>query len=53
MTPIFCPKCRMRIMPPSFLLKSNIKVENGITINCGNKNCKGKVKIKQKKEVNG
>jgi len=48
----------MRIMPPSFLLKSNIKVENGITINCGNKNskgvqCKGKVKIKQKKEVNG
>jgi len=59
MTPLFCPQCRMRIMPPSFLLKANIKAENGITLQCENKNskgvqCRGKVKIKlEQKELSG
>ena len=49
----------MRIMPPSFLLKANIKAENGITLQCENKNskgvqCRGKVKIKlEQKELSG
>jgi hypothetical protein len=42
---VFCPKCHKRINVPK--LASNIKVETGfITIECVDKNCKGKVKLK-------
>lgn len=46
----FCPKCRKRINVPKFV--NNIKVEKGITIECADKKCGGKVVIKtNKKEV--
>jgi RNase P subunit RPR2 len=47
MKPLFCPNCHTRIIPPKFLFNANIKTENGITIQCGVKGCKGKVKFKQ------
>lgn len=48
MKPLFCPKCHRRIEIPKFLLNANIKAENGITLQCGFKPCKGKVKYKPK-----
>ena len=42
----FCPNCHTRIIPPKFLFQANIKTEKGITIQCGVKGCKGKVKFK-------
>ena len=46
MKSIFCPKCRKRIMPPSFL--KNVNIQGNININCGDANCKGVFKIKPK-----
>jgi hypothetical protein len=43
---LFCPKCRRRIIPPSFIMKANIKSEGGITLKCGVQKCTGKVKFK-------
>lgn len=44
----FCPKCKKRINVPKFI--NNITVMNGITIECADKKCGGKVIIKPKKE---
>jgi RNase P subunit RPR2 len=43
---LFCPNCHTRIAPPKWLFTANIKTEKGITIQCGAKGCKGKVKFK-------
>lgn len=40
----FCPKCKKRINVPKFI--NNVNVVNGITIECADKKCGGKVKIK-------
>lgn len=46
MKPLFCDTAHHRIIPPKFLLQSNIKAEKGITLKCGVPNCKGKAKFK-------
>ena len=49
---LFCLKCHRRIIPPKWIMNSNIKSEGGITLQCGYKDmkgqCKGKVKFKPK-----
>lgn len=45
----FCNKCRKRIMPPSFLNKTNIGGK--IKLNCGDKKCTGSVTIKPKNQT--
>lgn len=43
---VYCPNCKKRINVPRFLLSGNIQVKDGITIECGDKKCGGKVNIK-------
>jgi hypothetical protein len=42
--PYFCPNCHKKIEPPEWLLKGNVKVENGLNLQCGICS-KGKVRI--------
>jgi len=46
MKPLFCHTGHHKITIPKWLLTSNIRTEKGITIQCGVKGCKGKVKFK-------
>jgi hypothetical protein len=50
---LFCNTGHHRIIPPKFLLTSNIKTEKGITLQCGVKGCKGKAKFKSEPKDNG
>ena len=45
---LFCPKCKNIIRVPK--IAGQIQTVNGITIECGQKGCKGKVKIKTEKQ---
>ncbi len=48
----YCPKCKKRINVPKFV--NAINVLSGITIECGDKKCGGKIIIKPKqKEESG
>ena len=41
---VYCPKCHKKIGVPKFARMVN--VQNGITVECADKKCGGKVKIK-------
>lgn len=45
---MFCPKCKKRINVPKFI--NNVNVLTEINIECADKKCGGKVRIKNKKE---
>lgn len=46
MKPVFCPKCRKRIIPPKMF--KNLKMAEGskIQLNCGDTNCSGVAIVK-------
>lgn len=48
---LYCPKCHKKISVPKFI--NSLNVLNGITVECADKKCGGKVKIKsqQKQEA--
>ena len=50
MKPLFCPNCHKRIIPPKFLLNSNI--QGNIKLKCGDEKCKGVLTIKNKQNEN-
>lgn len=48
---VFCPNCRKKIIIPEVVRTGNMVITTGfVTVECGDKKCGGKVKIKIKKQ---
>ncbi len=49
----FCPRCKIRIIPPDWIMSGMVKAEKGINLKCGNPLCgKGQVIIKLENKTN-
>ena len=44
----FCPRCHKRVIPPQWIHQANI--QGTIKLACGDKTCKGTIKIKKKND---